>query len=88
LAKRSLEEKVVRYYPRHELGNDEMELKIVWDEGAEVWEVRDGVTGSLKWKGELRRDAVFYSRDREDDPTDAVEKVTAFNRDGTVAWGG
>ena len=65
-----------------------MELKIVWDEGTEMWEVRNGVTGSLDWKGELRRDAVFYARDREDDPSDAIDKIVAFNRDGTIAWGG
>jgi hypothetical protein len=86
--KHLLKARSCRYDALLELGNGQMELKIVWDSENEVWEVRQGDTGSLQWSGELRRDAVFYARDREDDPTDAVEKIVAFNRDGTIAWGG
>ena len=63
-----------------------MTIEIRWNEETEQWEVRQ-MCGFVLWAGELRRDAVFYSRDREDDPEDQVEKVVAYNRDGSVAWG-
>ena len=63
-----------------------MTIEIRWNEETEQWEVRQ-MCGYVLWSGELRRDAVFYSRDREDAPEDQVEKVVAYNRDGSVAWG-
>ena len=63
-----------------------MGLVIIWNDETSQWEVKE-TGGELVWSGELRRDAVFYARDREDDPSDPVDKIVAYNRDGSVAWG-
>ena len=63
-----------------------MTLEIKWNEETGKWEVRQAC-GFVVWEGELRREAIFYCRDREDDAEDQVEKVIAYNRDGSIAWG-
>ena len=63
-----------------------MLLTIKWNEESAQWEVRQEC-GYVVWSGELRREAIFYARDREDDENDQVERIVAYNRDGSVAWG-
>lgn len=63
-----------------------MLLEIKWNAETEQWEVRQAC-GYVVWKGELRRDAVFYARDREDDENDTVDRIIAYDRDGNIAWG-
>lgn len=83
--KHSLNGSWALYYPAITWGNTVL-LTIKWNEETEQWEVRQEC-GYVVWSGELRREAIFYARDREDDEGDQVDRIIAYNRDGSVAWG-
>ena len=64
-----------------------MKLEISFNGETAMWQVSQENHTELLWSGELRREAVFYARDREDDPSDSVEDIVCYDRDGNVSFG-
>ena len=64
-----------------------MKLEISFNGDKDMWEVSQENQSEVLWSGELRREAVFYARDREDDPSDSVTDIVCYDRDGNISFG-
>ena len=64
-----------------------MKLVIQHNKESDHWEVSSEGNSAVIWEGPLRRDAFFYCRDREDDPSDEVDDIVIFDRDGNITYG-
>jgi hypothetical protein len=64
-----------------------MKLAIKFNQGTEMWEVSEVSETEILWSGPLRREAFFYSRDREDDASDPVDDIVVFDRKGNITYG-
>lgn len=64
-----------------------MKLQITFNGEAAQWEVTAENDDHVIWHGPLRREAVFYCRDREDDPSDSVTDIVCYDRDGNISFG-
>ena len=64
-----------------------MKLEISFNGETGMWQVSQENHTEVLWSGELRREAVFYARDREDGPGDSVEGIVCYDRDGNVSFG-
>jgi hypothetical protein len=64
-----------------------MKLEIRINHTTGRWEVSEENQAEVFWSGELRREAVFYARDREDDTNDPVQDIVCYDRDGNISFG-
>jgi len=64
-----------------------MKLVIQINEATGMWEVSQESQAEVLWSGELRREAVFYARDREDDTSDPVDSIVCYDREGNISFG-
>lgn len=64
-----------------------MKLVISYNGDTGQWEVIAENDTHVLWAGDLRREAFFYCRDREDDPADPVTDIAIFDREGNITYG-